>query len=123
MNTNSVHLAEGGNGAAPIAFAVFADNGNIRLWGRDQEYVKTFAEQHWLDVVPLYAAPEALRASHAALVKALEAAIEREMSAYHALRNLRPGDSDALEDVIDMLSPGMRDAGRAALEEAAKVQP
>lgn len=39
----------------PVAFAVFAPNGNIRLWSTDSEAVRKFAAERGLPVTPLVA--------------------------------------------------------------------
>lgn len=42
----------------PCAWAVFAPNGNVRLWATDSEPVRKLAEQEGLPLVPLYAIPD-----------------------------------------------------------------
>lgn len=39
----------------PVAYALFADNGNIRIWSTDSEPVRKLAEAEGLTLVPLYA--------------------------------------------------------------------
>ena len=39
----------------PVAFAVFADNGNIRIWSTNCETVRKLAEEEGVRVTPLYA--------------------------------------------------------------------
>lgn len=42
----------------PRAWAVFAPNGNVRLWSTDSEPVRKLAEEEGLPLVPLYAIPD-----------------------------------------------------------------
>lgn len=42
----------------PAAWAVFADNGNIRIWSSASEPVRKLAEDEGMKLVPLYAIPE-----------------------------------------------------------------
>lgn len=42
-------------GRTPVAYAVFANNGNIRIWSKDSEPVRKLAEREGLPLVPLYA--------------------------------------------------------------------
>lgn len=44
---------------APAAYAVFADNGNIRMWWSHplSDHAKDYARRNSLDVVPLYLHP------------------------------------------------------------------
>lgn len=42
----------------PVAWAVFSDNGNIRIWSSDREPVRKLAEAEGMKLVPLYAIPE-----------------------------------------------------------------
>jgi hypothetical protein len=42
--------------AQPVAWAVFAPNGNCRMWSQSNDYIKAFAEQEGLPLTPLYAA-------------------------------------------------------------------
>lgn len=42
----------------PIAWAVFAENGNIRIWSPTNEAVEKMAAREGLAVTPLYTAPE-----------------------------------------------------------------
>lgn len=42
----------------PVAWAVFADNGNIRIWSSASEPVRKLAEETGMKLVPLYAIPE-----------------------------------------------------------------
>lgn len=42
-------------GRTPVAYAVFANNGNIRIWSKDSEPVRKLAETEGLPLVPLYA--------------------------------------------------------------------
>lgn len=39
----------------PVAYALFASNGNIRIWSTDSEPVRKLAEAEGLTLVPLYA--------------------------------------------------------------------
>lgn len=39
----------------PVAWAVFAPNGNIRIWSQDGESVRILADSERLPLVPLYA--------------------------------------------------------------------
>lgn len=39
----------------PVAWAVFAPNGNIRIWTQDGESIRVFADAERLHPVPLYA--------------------------------------------------------------------
>jgi hypothetical protein len=41
----------------PVAWAVFAPNGNIRMWSSDSEPVRKLAEREGLPLTPLYAHP------------------------------------------------------------------
>ena len=43
-------------GRQPVAYAVFAGNGNIRIWSTDSEPVRKLAEAEGLPLVPLYPA-------------------------------------------------------------------
>jgi hypothetical protein len=43
----------------PVAYAIFAENGNIRLWSTESQHVKRIAQEKGLSLVPLYAAPVA----------------------------------------------------------------
>lgn len=45
----------------PVAWGVFASNGNVRLWSQDREAVRAFAERKGLPLAPLYAAPQPQR--------------------------------------------------------------
>lgn len=45
--------------AEPVAWAVFAPNGNIRLWSQDSEHVRAYAAGFGFEVTPLYAPPPA----------------------------------------------------------------
>lgn len=38
----------------PRAWAVFAENGNVRLWSQDRDEVRKFAEKTGYKLVPLY---------------------------------------------------------------------
>lgn len=49
------HLAS--QSATPVAWAVFAPNGNIRMWSRDSEAIHKFAADNGVGVTPLYANP------------------------------------------------------------------
>lgn len=42
----------------PVAWAVFADNGNIRIWSSASEPVRKLAEAEGLKLVPLYVIPD-----------------------------------------------------------------
>ena len=42
----------------PVAWAVFADNGNIRIWSSASEPVRKLAEAEGMKLVPLYAIPD-----------------------------------------------------------------
>lgn len=42
----------------PVAWAVFAPNGNIRMWSQDSEPVRKLAEAEGMKLVPLYALQE-----------------------------------------------------------------
>jgi hypothetical protein len=44
-----------GNDMKPVAWAVFTDNGNIRIWSTDSEPVRKLSESEGLQLVPLYA--------------------------------------------------------------------
>lgn len=44
----------------PVAWAIFAANGNIRIWSPDQEPVRKVAEREGLPVVPLYSPQQPL---------------------------------------------------------------
>lgn len=46
----------------PVAYAIFAENGNIRLWSTEPQHVKRIAQEKGLSLVPLYAAPPAQQA-------------------------------------------------------------
>lgn len=41
----------------PVAYAIFAENGNIRMWSPTNEAVDALAAKEGLTVTPLYAAP------------------------------------------------------------------
>lgn len=41
----------------PVAYAVFANNGNIRIWCADPAQVETLRQQYGEALQPLYAAP------------------------------------------------------------------
>ena len=43
----------------PVAYAIFAENGNIRLWSTESQHVKRIAQEKGLSLVPLYATPVA----------------------------------------------------------------
>lgn len=43
----------------PVAYAVFAENGNIRIWCADPIQAQTLREIHGDDLKPLYHAPAA----------------------------------------------------------------
>lgn len=43
----------------PVAYAIFAENGNIRLWATEPQHVKRIAAEQGLSLVKLYAAPQA----------------------------------------------------------------
>lgn len=56
----AVERAHGiGTGTAPVAWAVFARNGNVRLWSTDSEAVRKFATDNDLPLHPLFAQPVA----------------------------------------------------------------
>lgn len=42
----------------PVAYAVFADNGNIRIWSADPIQTETLIQEYGDRVRPLYAAPQ-----------------------------------------------------------------
>ena len=42
----------------PVAFAIFTDNGLIRMWSPANEAVDLLADQKGLTVTPLYAIPQ-----------------------------------------------------------------
>ena len=42
----------------PLAWVVFAPNGNVRLWSQESEPARKFAEEQSLQLVPLYEIPE-----------------------------------------------------------------
>ncbi|WP_285259210.1 hypothetical protein [Halopseudomonas bauzanensis] len=42
----------------PVAYAVFADNGNIRIWCADPIQAKTLIQEYGDQVLPLYTAPQ-----------------------------------------------------------------
>lgn len=41
-------------GLGPRAWAIFADNGNTRMWNTMQPHLQSFADEHGLTVTPLY---------------------------------------------------------------------
>jgi len=41
----------------PVAWACFAETGNIRIWSPDQEPVRKAAEREGWEITPLYAMP------------------------------------------------------------------
>ena len=43
----------------PVAYAIFAENGNIRIWSTESQHVKRIAQEKGLSLVTLYAAPVA----------------------------------------------------------------
>lgn len=45
----------------PVAWAVFAANGNIRIWSSASEPVRKLAEAEGMNLVPLYTIPEGWR--------------------------------------------------------------
>ncbi|WP_206453534.1 hypothetical protein [Aurantimonas marina] len=45
--------------AQPIAYAAFADSGNIQIWCSDPEQAETLRQNYGHDLKPLYAAPPA----------------------------------------------------------------
>ena len=47
----------------PVAWAVFTENGNIRIWSPDQEPVRKAAEKEGLSITPLYPHPDKYRAA------------------------------------------------------------
>lgn len=47
----------------PVAYAIFAENGNIRLWATEPQHVKRIAAEQGLSLVKLYAAPQAAPAA------------------------------------------------------------
>jgi len=49
------HAVEAGK---PVAWAVFADNGNVRLWSTDCEALRKFATDNGLCLTPLYTHPD-----------------------------------------------------------------
>lgn len=57
----------------PVAYAIFAENGNIRMWSETSEPVEALAEKEGLTVTPLYIRKtvwdEAIDAAHAQAVK------------------------------------------------------
>lgn len=42
----------------PVAYAIFAENGNIRLWATEPQHVKRIAAEQGLSLVKLYTAPQ-----------------------------------------------------------------
>lgn len=63
----------------PVAWAIFVDGGNARMWTTLQPHVQTLADAEGLDVTPMYAlTPEDIAAVDAA----------RKDRAYIALRRL-----------------------------------
>ena len=42
----------------PVAWAIFAENGNIRIWSPANESIEKMAERDGLTVTPLYALPQ-----------------------------------------------------------------
>lgn len=42
----------------PVAYAVFAGNGNIRIWSADPIQAETLIQEYGDQVRPLYAAPQ-----------------------------------------------------------------
>lgn len=50
------HIDEASPGK-PRAWAVFAENRNLRIWSTDGEGIRKYAEQHNLPLTPLYAHP------------------------------------------------------------------
>lgn len=41
----------------PVAYAIFAENGNIRLWSTEPQHVKRIAQEKGLQLVKLYTHP------------------------------------------------------------------
>ena len=41
----------------PVAYAIFAENGNIRIWATEPQHVKRIAEEKGLSLVELYTHP------------------------------------------------------------------
>lgn len=44
-------------GSEPVAYAVFAENGNIRVWATEPQHVKRIAAEQGLKLVKLYTHP------------------------------------------------------------------
>lgn len=44
-------------GAEAVAWAAFAEDGNVRLWSRDSKQVREFCESAGLELTPLFAHP------------------------------------------------------------------
>lgn len=71
----------------PVAYAVFAGNGNIRIWCADPIQVETLRQQYGEELQPLYTAPQPAP-DVAGLVDALEGLLgvigeSRGVSGYH----------------------------------------
>lgn len=64
-------------GRRPVAYAVFADNGNIRIWSTDSEPVRKLAEAEGLPLVPLYPAAH-LERVQSLMAELLDQLVERE---------------------------------------------
>lgn len=61
----------------PVAYAVFASNGNVRIWCADPTQVETLRQQYGEALQSLYAAPQ-LAPDVAALADALVAILEHD---------------------------------------------
>lgn len=61
MSTAPVTQDTGDVNGRPVAWAVFADNGNIRIWSHVIEPVRELVEKENLKLVPLYAIPAGWR--------------------------------------------------------------
>ena len=82
-------------GRRPVAFAVFADNGNIRIWSTDSEPVRKLAEAEGLPLVPLYPA------AHLGRMQALLAALLDQLGEDDAGTGNAPGHAHEVPGVWD----------------------
>ena len=60
----------------PVAYAIFAENGNIRLWATEPQHVKRIAAEQGLSLVKLYAAPQPAPAPLSESIDQLERKLE-----------------------------------------------
>lgn len=62
----------------PVAWAVFAPNGNIRMWSQDSDPVRKLASDERLELVPLYAIRDGFALVPVELPKEIMRAVNKE---------------------------------------------